>query len=398
MIGVADARERLATLYRRKLAAWSVQPFDASSPVALGLKPPTDKKAAADMPAVARWLKQWSAVDVPGLRIDWEQRRWPNTGTQSIPVRLAAQSPEALARFLARGKEWERYRARALRLQTLAPQDPDAREDFDRALTRVIGKAAALAQEDFERIFHVLAWLASHPASGLYPRQLPVEGIDSKWLERHADIVRTLHVAAGGDPGLGLLAPAKLYRVRFLDSGLAPARMGDLMASPDTLGRLDPAAQTVLIVENLQTLLSLPELPGVIALHGGGYDVRWCAPIPWVARAAVLYWGDLDLDGLAILASLRSMRPDARSMMMDPATLQRFTHLAVPHAKGLSRAVPSGLQPAEVEAYELLRAQGGLRLEQERIPWDYALTALGTALARSNNHLAGRPDGAEPEE
>lgn len=398
MIGVADARERLATLYRRKLAAWSVCPFDASSPVALGLKPPTDRKATADMPAVAGWLKQWSAVAVDGLRIDWEQRRWPNSGTQSIPVRLAATSPEALARFLNRGKEWELYRMRALRLQSLAPQDSEAREDFDRALARIIGKAAALPQRDFERVFHVLSWLAAHPDSGLYPRQLPVEGIDSKWLERHADIVRTLHVATGGDPGLGLLSPTKLYRVRFLDPRLAPAGMGELMASQDTLSRIDLAARTVLIVENLQTLLSLPELPGVVALHGGGYDVRWCAPIPWVADAAVLYWGDLDLDGLAILASLRSVRPDARSVMMDPATLQRFAQLAVPHDKGLTRAAPTGLLPTEVEAYELLRTQGGLRLEQERIPWDYALTALGTALARSNNHLAGRPDGAEPEE
>ncbi|MGO3760535.1 MAG: DUF3322 domain-containing protein [Glutamicibacter arilaitensis] len=382
MITVAEARERLSTLYRRKLAAWSVRPFDATSPVALGLKPPTDRKAAADMPAVAAWLKQWSAVAVDGLQIDWEQRRWPNTGTQSIPVRLSAQSPAALARFLNRGKEWELYRARALRLQSLAPRDSGARDVFDRALARIIGKAAALSQQDFERVFHVLAWLAAHPDSGLYPRQLPVQGIDSKWLERHADIVRTLHVATGGDPGLGLLAPAKLYRVRFLDPRLAPAGMGELMASPDTLSRLDLSARTVLIVENLQTLLSLPELPGVVALHGGGYDVRWCAPIPWVAAANLLYWGDLDLDGLAILASLRSVRPDARSVMMDPSTLQRFAQLAVPHAKGLTRAAPSGLQPKEVEAYKLLRAQGGLRFEQERIPWDHALATLRTELGR----------------
>ena len=107
--------------------------------------------------------------------------------------------------------------------------------------------------------------------------------------------------ATGGNPGLGLLAPAKLYRVRFLDPRLAPVGMGELMASPDTLSRLDLSARTVLIVENLQTLLSLPELPGVVALHGGGYDVRWSAPIPWVAAANLLYWGDLDLDGLAIL-------------------------------------------------------------------------------------------------
>lgn len=76
------------------------------------------------------------------------------------------------------------------------------------------------------------------------------------------------------------------------------------------------------------------------------------------------------------------MRPDARSVMMDPSTLQHFAQLAVPHAKGLTRAAPSGLQPKEVEAYKLLRAQGGLRFEQERIPWDHALATLRTELGR----------------
>jgi len=280
-----------------------------------------------------------------------------------------------------------------LQLRTLAPQESEARDGFDHALVRVIGKVSVLPREDFERIFDVLAWLAEHPDSGLYPRQLPVEGIDSKWLERHADIVRTLHVATGGASGLGLLAPAKLYRARFLDPRLAPAGIGDLMATQDTLGKLDPAARTVLIVENLQTLLSVPELPGVVALHGGGYDLRWCVPVPWVARAAILYWGDLDLDGLAILASLRSVRPDAQSVMMDPATLQRFAQLAVPHAKGLTRAVPAELIPAETESCELLHAQGGLRLEQERIPWDHALAELRTKLGHRDNQPGSTDQG-----
>ncbi|KWR69907.1 hypothetical protein RN04_13600 [Arthrobacter sp. W1] len=109
-----------------------------------------------------------------------------------------------------------------------------------------------------------------------------------------------------------------------------------------------------------------------------------------MVRIEVLYWGDVDLDGLAILASLRSVRPDARSVMMDPGTLQRFAQLATPHAKGLSRAAPTGLLPNEVEAYELLRIQGGQRLEQERIPWDPSLATLGIELG-GLRHPSGLP-------
>jgi len=376
VISVANAKERLGKVYARKSAAWAIHPFDSSTPVTLGLKSPTDRQAVAQMSAVADWLVEWSQIEVQGVEIVWESRRWPNSGTQQVPVKLTAGTPAAVAAFVGRGTHWRLRHKRAQKLLELGQRTKADPPELRDAVVKVLAKVDSLSGSDFERIFDVLDWLNNHPASGLYPRQLPVAGIDSKWLERHATIVRPLHLALGGAAGMGLATPPKMYRVKFLDAALAPGGLGDLAAPLTSLAQLQLAPLCVLIVENLQTLLSLPPLRGVVALHGGGYDVQWCAQLPWVRTTDVLYWGDLDADGLSILSALRGVLPGTRSVMMERNTLEQFSDFAVPDPNGQPKSKPGWLEPAEAEAYEQLRKLGGMRLEQERILWAYALAEL----------------------
>ena len=95
----------------------------------------------------------------------------------------------------------------------------------------------------------------------------------------------------------------------------------------------------------------------------------------------------LDVDGLRILAALRTAAPRARSLAMDGETLRRWRHLAVPDPGSGARS-PSGaaslrppdrLTAPEREAWEML-VDRGLRLEQERLAWDWACVRLDAAL------------------
>ena len=49
------------------------------------------------------------------------------------------------------------------------------------------------------------------------------------------------------------------------------------------------------------------------------------------------------------------------------------------------------LLPNKVEAYELLRIQGGLRLEQERIPRNHVLATLRTELGVATPLVSSAP-------
>ena len=89
----------------------------------------------------------------------------------------------------------------------------------------------------------------------------------------------------------------------------------------------------------------------------------------WLREREIFYWGDIDTHGYAILDQLRGHFPQARSLLMDRATLLAHRTLwgreDTPTQRDLSR-----LHPEEASLYDDLRRDRlapALRLEQERI-------------------------------
>jgi hypothetical protein len=98
----------------------------------------------------------------------------------------------------------------------------------------------------------------------------------------------------------------------------------------------------------------------------------------------VIYWGDIDTHGFAILSRLRALFPHVRSFLMDRETL--LTHRPLwareeePYTGGLHH-----LTAEEDALFEELR-QGtlgyGVRLEQERIAFGRVEAALSELVPR----------------
>jgi hypothetical protein len=105
--------------------------------------------------------------------------------------------------------------------------------------------------------------------------------------------------------------------------------------------------------------------------------------------ARVVYWGDLDRAGLAILARARAAVPALEAVLMDSDTLARHRWLAVTDPTSTPRPGP-GLTSEEQTTYAALvssdridRVPGPLRLEQERLPADAVIAVLSERLGDS---------------
>lgn len=220
-----------------------------------------------------------------------------------------------------------------------------------------------MTDNDFNRfLIAVLTWLRQNPASGLLIRQLPIPGVDTKWLGTHRAAVLSLAVPLGVPEHLGLRERDMLRAIAILDPALRQGLPRLFAASDRELAELNVTPPRVLVVENLQTLEALPDLPGTVAVFGWGGHALAVADFPWVRGAQrVLYWGDLDTDGFTILARFRA-KCSCESLLMDSATLETWRDLAVPHQTPelRDRAL---LTENELAALELLQQQG-LRLEQ----------------------------------
>lgn len=382
MIHVEQARQKARNLYERKFSEWAVVGC-AAAPMDIPLHPPTQEEVLADAAAAADWIALWRAEEQKlsrGARITWESRQWASAGTQRVPARLVLHEPADAAAFAGAQKHWTAAAHRAEELVDLLRRCSAGAttpvEDVPDAVRRRLKKIAELTVAEYTRLRDALTWLLAHPSPGIYPRQMPIRGVDSKWLEKHSSIVEPLYAAATGSASLGLLRGPGLIRLRFLDASAAPGGLRDLSAPVEELNRLDVAPRAVIMVENLQTLLALPQMPGVLALHSAGYAAKSPAAISWLQECPVIYWGDLDVDGFRILSIVRAALPHTTSALMDRGTLKEHLDLAGPDRKDAPRTLPEHLTAGERDGFAALQEFGEVRLEQERIPWQFALAAL----------------------
>jgi len=387
-----DVRRLLSRRYQNQHREWlSAECGESAWPMDIALGVPTEQAALAQIEGVRTWVRAWQGWQGVGTLV-WCERRWKSLGVQRLPEKLVLQSPQEVAAWAGESARWERAR---LRHQMLTAHWPV----LTGHLARHFNVLADYDDPDFQRLMQMLDWIVAHPHSNLYPRQLPIAGLDSKWLEGRKGLLTDL-VAAIQEDGVsdlnfhqrcGLKAPPVLVRMRVLDSTLRAriGGIGDITAPVEDLAALDLPASQVLIVENLQTALALSDLPGTVAITALGYSVNVLTHLPWVTCARrMVYWGDLDTHGFAILHRARSYLPELQSILMDQDTLLSHSALWVNEKEQHPASELTLLTRDEQSVYQgLKRQQWGqnIRLEQERIAWSAAWKALQQSIFQGIN-------------
>ena len=118
-VTVDRARERAWRLFEREARGWAAS-GDAGVGFDLPLHPPTERSALADLDGTREWVTSWrsfaASVDV---EVVWTQRSWPRVGTQSVPERLVATGPAAIAAVAGASDRWEALTSRLGEVRTI---------------------------------------------------------------------------------------------------------------------------------------------------------------------------------------------------------------------------------------------------------------------------------------
>jgi hypothetical protein len=386
-------RDLLTQRYRNQRRSWLRG--EGQWPLIVTLGRPTEAEAR-QLPEVAHaWVTSWQQWEGPG-ELTWCERRWRSIGTQRLPDQLILKCPADVAAWIDETERWTRARSRYERFTEHWPK-------LARTLSHYFDVLAQYSDSDVERLHAVLTWLESHPHSSLYPRQLPIAGLDTKWLESRRALVTDLIDALTGGVDhsspvdttatvkaataadfyrlCGLRPLPTTLRVLVLDRDLRQRIGGlrDITVPVDELANSALSAKHFYIVENIQTALAFGDLPGSIVIMGLGYSVDVLSRIPFLEEAECTYWGDLDTHGLAILNRARAHLPHVRSLMMDEATLLKYRPLWSTESEQVIADDLPNLTPPEHALFSALKQQRwatNVRLEQERINWHDAWQLL----------------------
>ncbi len=386
-----DVQKQLLGRFRNKHREWLAasgsgeQPEVSAWPLEINLGVPTENQALKQVEDVRTWVAAWQSWSSAGT-LSWNDRRWRTLGTQRVPDKLVLDGPAEVAQCVGETDRWGRAQQRYMDLLGRWPA-------LAGKLARYFDLLADYSDMDYRRLVDMVAWIEANPASNLYPRQLPVAGLGSKWLEGRKGVLADLVDAVRGEPSgnrdffqcCGLKAPPHTIRLRILDRNLRQGvgGLGDISAPWDQLVALDIPVTNVFIVENLQTGLAFDDLPGSVVIMQLGYGVDVLGRLPWIAKAHCIYWGDLDTHGFAILNRARTYLPRLKSILMDEETLRSHQDLWVEeNAQHGAETLPLLTDPEQAMYRAIKRNAWGqnVRLEQERIAWDVAWNALQQAI------------------
>ncbi|MGB3181266.1 MAG: DUF2220 domain-containing protein [Cyclobacteriaceae bacterium] len=151
-------------------------------------------------------------------------------------------------------------------------------------------------------------------------------------------------------------------------------QLTDLTLPLSQIAALALRPRRVIVSENKMTFLTLPPMPGTLAIWGHAYRASLLQHLPWLTGTDIIYWGDLDVHGFQILNQVRSHYPPAKSLMMDKATYRAFRQFVTTGKPSPVTHLPH-LTEAEALMHRYLRLHN-LRLEQERISHSYVLERL----------------------
>jgi hypothetical protein len=363
---------------------------EALFPLEIPLRTPSVADMGEQFGAVRDWITQLhaasQAVRGAGYALLTREINHRQLGRQQLPVAALFALDDDALRLIGRGLDARRFDR--LAGMTLAAY-PELRNWVASHGLMLLEQA-----EEWERVLAILQWFRDHPRPGLYLRQLDIPGVDTKFIESRKALLAELldqvlaPTAVHGDAvgtrqfelRYGLLGKPPLTRFRMLDPALYIHGLHDLTVPLDQFVALAPPAARVYVTENEINMLAFPQQAGAMVIFGAGYAIDRLRDIGWLQQRELVYWGDIDTHGFAILDRLRAHMPHTRSIMMDAATLNAHRHLwGTEPADKRFHGVLARLDPAEQALFGELRDDvHGLhvRLEQERIAYGWVKAAL----------------------
>jgi hypothetical protein len=346
---------------------------------------PTNAELSSRFDDVRKWAR--ALVNMPDVRVESREQGTRSIGRNEIPAAVWVDDLDAAARLLDTCHELALFRATVALTRTKAPML------MDWLATRPM-EALGVAN-DWSRVLDVVDWMRSHPNPGIYVRQVDIPGVDTKFIERHGLVLRSMldnvlptdAVATEHESfarRYGFRPVPQTVRIRAIDPALvvlpgAQDRPVTLTLEDFTLLR---GAERVFITENYVNFLAFPRARAAIVVFGEGYDVGKIAKAAWVHDVPVYYWGDIDTHGFAILDHLRSVLPNVVSLLMDHGTLHaheaQWGHEPMPIRRDLL-----SLTRDERSLYDDIRdnlIRSHLRFEQERTAFHLVVEAIDRAV------------------
>lgn len=382
----ADLRAQLQRLWDRGRIPAQLVGGAELFPRRLSLKGPGSKELVERFDEVRNWIARLER-ETKHYRLVWRKVNHRVLGANAVPAEIWIDSLDDALSLIGKQRD-------ARRLGDLAEETGNCLPQLIPWLMKRPLRALELSDE-WTRLLAIVVWLREHPRPAIYLRQIDLAGVHTKLIEEHRgvlselfDLVLPATVIDSNVRGItgfcrryGFLDKPARVRFRVLDPHfrlLQGAAEQDISLTQAAFAELDLPLSKVFITENEINFLAFPETPDAIVIFGAGYGFDNLAVAHWLHHKQIIYWGDIDTHGFAILDQLRAHFPNAVSLFMDRQTLLSHQPFWEQEPKAETREL-ARLNAVEGALYDELRHNrlgDRVRLEQEKIGYRRLLQTL----------------------
>lgn len=383
MIQPDEIRRKAHNLYPQFLRAWLAG--DSFFPRHIPCRKDVGDSLATAIESVQQLRREAKESQGFGYTVEWVEKNSTKHGRNHFPTKIVFETQSDFLQYVGKQREFQVFSAAVERIRGRYA----VLENWIRSHRQLLVESAS----EIQGLLEVVDYLAGNPRPDVFTRELPLS-VDTKFVERNSrvlrewlDLILPPHAIRADEEHFerrfGLKYPASLIFVRFLDpevQRLARSPWRECSIPLHSLADSPIPCKRVLLVENKVNLLTLPPLQGTLAIGGLGNSVTDLRYVSWLGQTDLWYWGDIDVEGLSILARLRIAFPSTRSLLMDAEPLLAWRTRIGTVGTGRAGPAPSNLTAGERSAFVTCAAEN-LRIEQERFPQAFVMECLKSQFA-----------------
>ena len=350
-------------------------------PLTININYPKSNEVLKNFSLIRDWINQLEK-NKQHYQIQYSEINYRSIGTNMIPTKIIINNFNDLLKIIDKQQEFNLINSN---YQLLLIKYPKLKEWLIKNILTL-----TKTNKYYNNIIMIIDYFIFNDVVDYYIRQLCINGIDTKFIEKNKPILRELLDIMLNESKINrdhnnfecryyLKSKPIFVRMRLLDNN---SPYTDVQITLDEFINSNFCFDNVFLIENEINYLSFPNFKNSLAIFTKGYGIEVFKDIDWMKNQKLYYWGDIDTHGYQILSIARKYYPDIESMFMDEDTLLKYSDLWVTEEKPYNGEFLRLNEKENIVANRLQNNFYGnnIRFEQERIPYNIVLNYLDNKL------------------
>lgn len=255
-----------------------------------------------------------------------------NAGEISMPDQIYFENVEDYVKFIDKETEFLAFQKAA---RNCKKQLPELQSFMAEQPLKVIKHL-----DIWDDLLKVGVFFLDNPKPNIYAREIPVNIANATFIENNQPVLSEVLNAILPQEAIneketvfekrfGLKYELPQIRIRSLSGNLANFPISDLTLSLNDWNTINLTTAIVFIITDKLNFLRFPETANAIAIFATAKTIENLKEIVFLKNKKIYFWGDISIQGITDLSTIRKAFPKVQSFLMRIELLEKYNDFVI---------------------------------------------------------------------